>query len=158
GSMMDLITLDTETYYDQDYSLSKITTEEYIRDPRFEVIGVAVKVNGEPTEWASGTHAQLRKYLQSFDWKNSALLAQNTAFDGAILNWIFVIKAKVYLDTMSMAKALHGPDARSSLAYLAELYGIGAKGTEVVNAKGKRRLDFTDEELSAYGDYCINDV
>ena len=41
---MALITLDVETYYDRDYSLSKMTTEEYIRDPRFEVIGVSVKV------------------------------------------------------------------------------------------------------------------
>ena len=46
---MDLITIDFETYYDKDFSLSKLTTEEYIRDPRFEVIGVAVKVNNGPT-------------------------------------------------------------------------------------------------------------
>jgi len=39
-----------------------------------------------------------------------------------------------------------------------ERYGIGTKGTEVLNALGKRRADFTDEELSRYGDYCINDV
>ena len=42
---MDLITIDFETYYDQEYSLSKLTTEEYVRDTRFEVIGVAIKVN-----------------------------------------------------------------------------------------------------------------
>ena len=44
---VDLITVDFETYYDRKFSLSKLTTEEYIRDPRFEVIGVAVKVNNE---------------------------------------------------------------------------------------------------------------
>ena len=43
---MNLITLDFETYYDKAFSLSKMTTEAYIRDPRFEVIGVAVRVNG----------------------------------------------------------------------------------------------------------------
>ena len=31
---MDVYTLDFETYYDQEYSLSKVTTEEYVRDPR----------------------------------------------------------------------------------------------------------------------------
>ena len=36
---MKIIALDFETYYDKEYSLSKITTEEYIRDPRFESIG-----------------------------------------------------------------------------------------------------------------------
>jgi hypothetical protein len=51
---MNLITVDFETYYDRDFSLSKITTEEYIRSDLFEVIGVSVKVNNEETEWASG--------------------------------------------------------------------------------------------------------
>jgi hypothetical protein len=56
---MDLITVDFETYYDKTFSLSKMTTEAYVRDPQFEVIGVAIKVNNGPTEWASGTHEQL---------------------------------------------------------------------------------------------------
>jgi DNA polymerase len=45
-----------------------------------------------------------------------------------------------------------------SLAKLAEYYGLGKKGTEVVAAMGKRRADFTEEELARYGQYCINDV
>ena len=35
---MDIVTLDFESYYDQEYSLRKVTMEEYIRDSRFEVI------------------------------------------------------------------------------------------------------------------------
>ena len=65
---MDLITVDFETYYDKDYSLRKMTTESYIRDPRFEVIGVGVKVNNQDTEWASGTHEDLKEYLHTFNW------------------------------------------------------------------------------------------
>ena len=61
---MDIITIDFETYYDKQYSLSKITTEEYIRDPKFEVIGVGVKVNNQPTEWGSGGHDEIRRWLQ----------------------------------------------------------------------------------------------
>jgi len=45
-----------------------------------------------------------------------------------------------------------------SLKALAERYNVGAKGTEILNALDKRRLDFTDDELDRYGDYCINDV
>ena len=60
---MDLITLDFETFYDKDFSLSKLTTEEYVRDRQFQTIGVAVRVNNEPTEWASGTDEQMKKYL-----------------------------------------------------------------------------------------------
>ena len=105
---MDLITLDFETYYNKEYSLKKLTTEEYVRDPRFEVLGVAVKVNNRETEWASGTHEELSNYLQTFNWQNSMALAHNTLFDGAILNWSFGINPRVYSDTMCIARAIHG--------------------------------------------------
>lgn len=157
--MADLITLDFETYYDKDFSLSKITTEEYIRSDLFEVIGVSVKVNNGNTEWASGTHQEIKQWLQgSFDWSNSVVLAHNALFDGAILSWRFGIDPLGWACTLCMGRALHGVEVGGSLKALAERYGIGAKGTEVLNALGKRRSDFTEEELSRYGDYCINDV
>ena len=156
---MNLITIDFETFYDKEFSLSKMTTEEYVRDPRFEVIGIGVKVNNEETEWASGTHEQLKQWLQkSFEWSDAFVLAHNTLFDGAILSWRFGINPRGWLDTLCMGRALHGVEVGGSLKVLAERYGIGQKGTEVLNALGKRRDDFTPEELSRYGDYCINDV
>jgi DNA polymerase len=157
--MMNLITVDFETYYDRDFSLSKITTEEYVRSDLFEVIGVSVKVNNEETEWASGTHEQIKQWLQSnFEWERSFVLAHNTLFDGAILHWRFDVNPRGWLDTLCMGRALHGVEVGGSLKALAERYGLGEKGTEVVNALGKRRLSFSDDELARYGDYCINDV
>ena len=157
---MDLITLDFETFYDKDFSLSKLTTEEYIRDPRFQIIGVGVKVNDSETEWASGTHEEIAGFLSDpfFDWASSMVLAHNTLFDGAILSWLFDIKPKVWADTLSIGRAIHGVEVSGSLRALAERYEIGEKGTEVLDAKGKRREDFTEAELSRYGDYCVNDV
>ncbi len=155
---MDLITLDFETFYDKDFSLNKLTTEEYIRDPRFEVIGVSVKVNNGDTEWASGTHEELKEYFDGFDWANSMVLAHNTMFDGAILSWLFDIHPRVWADTLCIGRAVHGVEVGGSLKALAERYGVGEKGTEILNALGKRREDFTDDELDRYGDYCINDV
>ena len=157
-SKLDVITLDFETYYDKNFSLKKTTTEEYIRDPRFEVIGVSVKINHEATEWASGTHEQLSKYLRQFPWENSMLLCHNTMFDGAILAWHYDIHPRVYSDTMCIARAIHGVEVSASLHAVSEKYGVGVKGTEVIHALGKHRADFTDEEISRYGDYCINDV
>jgi DNA polymerase len=157
---VDLITLDFETFYDKDFSLSKLTTEEYIRDPRFQIIGVGVKVNDWDTDWASGTYEEIEKFLADplYDWDNSMVLAHNTLFDGAILSWLFDIKPKVWADTLSIGRAIHGVEVSGSLKALAERYGVGQKGTEVLDAKGKKREDFTAEELSRYGDYCINDV
>jgi len=153
-----LITIDFETFYDQDFSLSKITTEEYVRSPQFEVIGVGVKVDNEPTQWASGPRKELGQWLKQFPFAESMVLAHNTMFDGAILKWHFGIDAKIWADTLCMARAIHGVEVGGSLKALAERYGVGAKGEEVIHAKGKRRLDFSDEELSRYGDYCLNDV
>jgi DNA polymerase len=155
---MDLITIDFETYYDKTFSLSKMTTEAYIRDPRFEVIGVGVKVNNGCTEWASGTHEQLKEYFSEFDWGNSMVLAHNTMFDGAILSWLFDIHPRVWTDTLCIGRAIHGVEAGGSLKAMAERYKLGVKGTEVLDALGKKRLDFNTNELSRYGDYCINDV
>jgi DNA polymerase I-like protein with 3'-5' exonuclease and polymerase domains len=155
---MDLITLDFETYYDKEFSLSKMTTESYIRDPQFEVIGVGIKVNNEPTEWASGTHEQIKTYLHTFNWEESMVLCHNTLFDGAILSWRFAVRPRIYTDTLCIARALHGVEVGGSLKSLTERYNIGAKGTEVLSAIGKRRADFTPEELDRYGDYCVNDV
>lgn len=155
---MNIITIDFETYYSQEYGLKKFTTEEYIRDPRFEVIGVAVQVNNGEPEWFSGTHAELHQFLTLFDWEHSLALAHNAPFDGAILNWVFGIKPKGWLDTLSMGRALHGTEVGGSLAVLASHYGLGEKGTEVVNALGLRRKDFPADQLARYAEYCKNDV
>lgn len=155
---MDLITVDFETYYDREFSLSKITTEEYVRDLRFEVIGVGVKLNNNETEWASGSKEEIKAFLQTFNWDEAMFLAHNTMFDGAIASWLFDIHPRVYTDTLCIARAVDGVEVSGSLRALAERYSLGVKGTEVIQALGKRRVDFAPEELSRYGDYCINDV
>ena len=155
---MELFGLDFETYYDKDYSLSKMTTEAYIRDPRFQIIGVATRQRGESmAQWVSyETIDEYKTWLAPL--KDAMVICHNTMFDAAILNWILDIRPKFLFDTMSMARPLHGMTHSLSLASLAELYALGAKGKEVLNAIGKRREDFTPEELSAYGSYCKNDV
>ena len=153
-----MITLDFETFYDKDFSLTKLTTEEYVRDERFEVIGVSVKVNDGPAEWFSGTHEETKQWLEGFDWGNHFALAHNAMFDAAIMTWRFGIRPKAWLDTLSMARAILGPNVSVSLAKLAPHFGLGEKGVEVDDAKGLRRLDFAPEQLYQYGKYCCNDV
>ena len=154
--MMDIVTIDFETYYDDEFSLSKMTTEAYVRDPRFEIIGVGIKVNDYPCDWYSGDNPG--KFLKGLDYSHRAILCHNTAFDGAILSWLFGIRPKFWLDTLSMARPRHHVTVGGSLDKLVTHYGLGAKGTEVVAAKGKRKADFGEAELEQYGKYCINDV
>lgn len=155
---MKILTIDFETYYDRDIGFRTQTTEEYVRDPRFEVIGVAVQEDDGEAVWFSGSHAEIKEFLMQYDWANSFALAHNAIFDGAILNWHFNLRPKAWLDTLSMARPIHGIDAGGSLKALAERYEIGVKGTEVVNAMGKKRFMFSAADLAQYGEYCKNDV
>jgi DNA polymerase len=153
---MKIVTFDAETYYDREYSLSKITTEEYVRSPLFELIGFAIKVNNGPTQWVPKPECEA--FLKSFDWSDAMVVCQNTAFDGAILNWRYGVNPQVWADTLGMSRALYPHDKAHSLKAQAERMGVGVKGDEVLNAIGKRYADFYDAELARYATYCINDV
>ena len=155
---MNIITVDFETYYAKDFGLKTHTTEEYVRGDQFEVIGVGVALNDDPAVWFSGTDKEVAEFLGRYDWASSFVLAHNTMFDGAILSWRYGVKPKGWFDTLCMARAVHGVEAGGSLQALAERYKIGVKGTEVVNALGLRRGDFSEEQLAKYGEYCRNDV
>jgi len=156
---VSIITVDIETYYDKEYSLSKMTTEEYVRDLRFEVIGVGVKVDDGPSKWYSDA-AEIEAVLERGhkEWQGHAILCHNTLFDGAILSWRYGIKPGFWFDTLSMARAIHGVEAGGSLKALAERYQLGVKGDEVINALGKRLVDFDQVSLERYGAYCRNDA
>lgn len=156
---MNIITIDFETYYtSKDLGFKTQTTEEYVRDPRFEVIGVAVKNGDAPTQWFSGDREQTQEWLEQFPWSTSMALAHNAMFDMAILNWHFGIRPYAIADTLSMARAIHGTEVGNSLAKLATYYELGVKGTEVVDAINLKREDFSQDKLDKYGAYCINDV
>jgi DNA polymerase len=155
---MNIIVLDMETYYDRDYSLSKITMEDYIRNDKFEVIGVGTRIGDGDNEWFTGTMEEIGDYLKKFDWSESILIAHNASFDAAILSWRFGISPAGIWDTLGMARAIDGVEVGNSLAKLASRYNLGVKGTEVLDALGKHRTDFTTADLAQYGEYCKNDV
>lgn len=152
-----IVSIDFETYYSSDYSLSKMSELEYILDPRFQIIGAAVKIDDGPSDWYYGRDAVAAR-LAEIDWSKAALLCHNTRFDGAILYWNLGIIPALYLDTLSMSRAtIHAVTNSSSLHNVAKYLGIGTKGDEVVKAIGKRLEDFHADELRRYGVYCCND-
>lgn len=153
---MKMVTFDLECFYDREYSLSKMTTEEFCRSPQFEMIGFAIKTNDGPTQWVP--KFECAAFLKSFDWSDAMVVCQNTAFDGAILDWLYGVKPLVWADTLGMSRALYPHDKAHSLKAQAERMGVGVKGDEVLNAIGKRYADFYDAELARYASYCINDV
>jgi DNA polymerase I-like protein with 3'-5' exonuclease and polymerase domains len=157
---MSLVFLDFETFYGTHYSLSKMTTEQYIRDEQFQVIGFAYSIDDAEPVWVTGTDDIIEARIHELDLHKHTLVCHNTAFDGAILAWRYGVIPKLYMDTMSMAKPLHGHTASvgGSLAKLAAHYQLGEKGTEVLNASNLRREQFGFTALTQYGRYCANDV
>jgi len=159
---MTPIIIDFETYYSKEYSLSKMTTQEYILHPSFEVICISARVGwaGAPQSF-TGTMAATKDWLLQFDWDNALCIAHNVLFDGAILAWAFGIHPKMMYCTMMGARPFmcpFTPRGRMSLAVLSDYAGLGVKGHEVTQALGKRRMDFSAYEMRQYQGYCNNDV
>lgn len=156
---MDVCTLDWETYYDtkSGYTLSKMPTEDYVMDDRFEAIGVGAWINDKPYGWFSGTHGQTADWLRKLDLSNKVMCGHHLMFDGLITQAQFGIVPAYYACTESMCRPFLKPLLKSlSLAKVSEYLGLGKKGDEVLRADGMRRADFTPEQLRTYlEDYCL---
>lgn len=156
---MNIYTVDFETYYDKDYSLSKMQTDAYLKDPRFEVVGVCVKVNDDDPQWFSGTFDETHDWLWgNFDWANSAVRCHNTMFDGFIMTHRFGIRPKLWMDTLAQARMLYPYLPSHSLAAMAKHFGLKDKGTAVATAQGIRREAFSPYWLEQYAEYCKHDT
>jgi DNA polymerase len=153
---VDLLTLDYETYYGDDYTLSQMTTESYVRDPRFEVILAAIKINDSPAFWLLPERFQ-QFVDEEVNWANTTLLCHHAHFDGLILSHAYNWRPAFWLDTLSMARLVDGPKARNDLESLCVRHGIGQKGDYVRYAKGKHLADFDRNQLAEYGRYSCND-
>jgi len=134
-----------------------MTAEEYIRDPRFEIIGFSLKVGDNPSNWYTGPLDYVRSVIRSIDWANTMAIGHNMSeFDSLILTEICGVRPRAYACTLQMARALHAGKQAKSLEHLCTLYGLPPKGKEVLRAINMRREDFTPYELSEYGAYCGN--
>lgn len=151
---MQTITLDIESYFDKQYSLKKLATYEYVRDPRFKVHGVGVKIDDRPTEWWTN---EIEGKLKAIDWANTCLIGHNLYFDATILFEHYGIVPARRLDTLSIAKALLPAGESCSLDNVASLLGLGHKIAGTLKAT-EGVYDLDDELLARLGAYCIQDV
>jgi DNA polymerase len=152
-----IIAVDFETRWDsKDYTLSKMTTEEYIRDVRFKAFGCCFHEYGsdDPIVWVG--RRDLPEYVASIDWSRTAVLAHNAQFDVSILCWRYGIKPAFIFDTLSMGRAMRGVEVGNSLAKLAMDFGLPDKGRAVHSTNGLEDLPSDIErELE---EYCKHDV
>ena len=123
-----IVTIDFETAYSKDYSLRKMSEVEYILSPLYETIMCAIKLGDRPAQVHVGD-AAVCVALNRIDWDRCAMLAHNVRFDGAIAAWRYGIVPRLYLDTLSMARAITHPwVGSSSLEFGGQVHGLPAQG------------------------------
>ena len=116
-----IVTIDFETYWDTEYTLKKLSTSEYVRDPRFKVQMMGIKVGNKPTRIVPGT--RVKSELAKINWGTHTLLCHNAAFDGFILSHHYGVVPSKYYDTLSMARGLHSNEIGAGLDEVAKFYG-----------------------------------
>lgn len=169
---MAFITLDFETPYGKGvkeghllhkYTLTSMTYEEYIFDPRFKVFGVGIKINDEPSTYYSNrvnpntVGAVLRKLFH--EGNDHTVIAHNMMFDGAILSWYYKLSAARYWCTQAMSRGLWNQRSSSLEQLCKSCYPTDEsirKTKEIVLFQNLYEL--TKEQDQVMEKYCNNDV
>jgi hypothetical protein len=153
---MNILTLDFETYFADDYTLSKMTTEAYVRDPRFEAHGAGLRTPEGRLIWVAKPERGDDGFSQCYDWENTAVLCHHAAFDGLILSHHFGIIPGKWLDTMSMAAYLW-PSEIKKLDFLSWRFNMPPKSVPYDQIRGKRYGEMSPALQCELADGCLHD-
>jgi len=154
-----IVGLDYETFWADDYTLKKQATTDYIYDDRFEMQLGAVMTHRQ-TKAKALERKPFQAWVKTVDWANTALLAHHTQFDALIAYRHFGVKPKFYLDTLSMARAVMPVTVGGSLHKVAQAFGLPGKryGDALVATKNRRWADFTKDEKANLKTYAGDDI
>lgn len=137
---MQTLVIDFETHREKGYSLKDMPTMQYIRDPRFRVIGASIKEGDEVAQWLEG--GELTAFIASQDWHNTVMAAHNAQFDALILTEYYKVIPRYYVCTYfaaryMIAQGLIPPDLSASLDALAPLVGLEKGSLEAAERSGE---------------------
>ncbi len=151
-----MIVFDLETYYSDEYTLKKLTTEAYVRDPRFETLclGWHDTRNGDG---GIVRHDALKTPYWRDKLSNEVLCAWHAHFDGFVLHERYDIRPRLWVDGMLMARYVFGADASVSLAAVAERLGLAGKTVPYQDFKGLRLDELSGPTLAALDAGCLRD-
>ncbi|HEX8838280.1 MAG TPA: hypothetical protein VF748_15160, partial [Candidatus Acidoferrum sp.] len=156
---MKIVTVDFETYFDDDYTLKKLTTEEYIRDPRFEALGCAVY---DPPNSNWFLPDQMKELCEA--WRSQqrngikiTVLAHHAHFDGLILNEHFDFRPDLWLDTLSMGRVVFDSGLRLGLDDIAQRLDLRPKSVPYDAFKGQHWRDLDVAVQNAVADGALHD-
>jgi len=157
-SLEQTVTVDFETVVEPGYSLQRLSTRQYVDDPRFFILGVAIAVgDGRVRFFFAGARRpgdSLEAALQILRAQRDAgatLVAHNAHFEGMILDRSFGLHFTRTFDTAAYARAL----------------GIGASLASFARWLGHEKLEAPPFDRNTLRDpallekmarYCMTDV
>lgn len=158
---MPIITLDFETYWDNEYTLSKMGPISYIRDRRFSVQLLGMRVDKGPVMVFEGENIVAALNAVRLDRPDVTTVGHNiNGFDALVLAEHYGVVPSNIVDTMCLMRIsglsrMMCEQHKTLTAFLEN--GVKTDGTEI--SKGKQwPNDFTEEERNEFIRYCINDV
>lgn len=187
GYPTDVLVLDFETYFDEEYTLKDTATIEFVMDKRFEAVSLAdTQMNAAYpfADYEAATHfsytesgvlARL-KYLQTLygeNFERATVVIANTKFDATVLAKRYGIYCPYVVDVIGIARTLNSRQ-RHGIHTLTEQHGLIAKGdtTQFKGATFRTRFrkpkgrgnkapvqvpKITDELLAKLREYNVND-
>jgi DNA polymerase len=150
---------DLESFYDQEYSLRKMTPAEYILDPRWETHMMGVAFEDGPIEIIDAPDIQA--FFNNVDPAHTTMLNYNSLFDACVIAWRYGFVPVRLLDVMGVVRVLRGHVLKGvSLETVAEYFHLAPKGHTIVQVKGMRRASIMGNPVlwAQYKDYCRRDV
>ena len=153
---MNILTLDAESFFSDNFTLSTLSTEAYIRDPRFEVHGWAVKLNDRNPVWWNHATAQIQ--FKKIDWSKFAVLHHHAQFDSFILNYCYDVRPAFIFDTLSMARLLLGNHVSVSLDSVRKHFNMPMKVTPYNLFKGKHWNELSPAVQNQVAQGAIDEV
>ena len=147
-----LVFADAESRYcSKTYSLSKMTTQEYIRDSRFKCFGWGLAIEKGQPIWVT-SEAKIKRALEA-TIPGNVVVCHNTSFDGSILAWIYNLRPRLFIDTVSLSRAIIGERLRShSLESVSQLLLGYGKLPYLKAMDGVENPD--EQQLALLGQYC----
>jgi DNA polymerase len=161
----EILVIDFETYFDTDYTLSKMSTVEYVTDPRFEFTGLGIEILNHPkangpifipgpdVPWAI-------KRLQKLFGKalhNCTVVAKNCKFDMLILAEKFGIYPAYPLDIEDLSRTY---DSRMShrLKDLVSYFNLAKPKGDTQQFKGLHYGEMSKEQQANLAEYGRTDI
>lgn len=141
GYPLDVVVLDWETYFDDEYGLKALSIPEYLASNKFEEIGLArLHVDGrnphiDPDALAHFEvgHEAVTSYLSYLqktygeDMAGCTVVAQNAPFDLMLAAMKYDLHPRFVIDTTSLARAYH-TRSKHGLKDLCKKFSLKDKG------------------------------